>query len=447
MNPKEKKEVIPEPPQKAWFLNGGALYLTVIDKTGEYWFCHGFTGKPIFQKQVEGVFPRRLQLRDGQPIAIVGVPKKEALAAAPVLSAHDLYTEINTHLRKYVDAPDIERELFIYYILYSWIYMKSNTSPYLRFIGDTGNGKTRMHKVCGDLCFYPVKAGGASSPSGIMRLQERWHGTLLVDEADLRDSGTTNELVKYLNLGFEKGQYFIKSDKDDPRNQDIFDPFSPKVIAMRTPFSDNATEGRLLSFSPRETRRKDLPILLPNSYDAEVEALQARIALFTMANFERVDGERLIDLSEMLIEPRLKQLALPLSIVLQLFPDGEERFREYMIERQKEIKRVRASSYEGLVFNSVLESATNNPLRMSPTEIAEITGLKTAKQASRVLHSIHFKTEVVTTDKSKRILVVPDALTWTGICQRYYYSDQTLDIPECPESLRSIRWVDEQQTL
>jgi acyl-[acyl carrier protein]--UDP-N-acetylglucosamine O-acyltransferase len=57
------------------------------------------------------------------------------------------------------------------------------------------------------------------------------------------------QVTKYLNLGFERGQYYILSDKQDPRSQDYFDAFSPKVLAMREPFHDNATEGRLLSVS------------------------------------------------------------------------------------------------------------------------------------------------------------------------------------------------------
>ena len=75
-----------------------------------------------------------------------------------------------------------------------------------------------------------------------MRFHERWKGTLVIDESDLK-GGTENAMIKFLNTGFEKGKYLILSDKNDPNRQQIFDPFGPKVIAMREPFGDNATEG------------------------------------------------------------------------------------------------------------------------------------------------------------------------------------------------------------
>jgi hypothetical protein len=215
---------------------------------------------------------------------------------------------------------------------------------------------------------------------------------------------------------------------------------------MRQPFQDNATEGRLLSFSPKETQRKDIPILLPVKYDQEVEQLRAKIALFIMAHFEKIDGEKIINIpDDLVIEPRLKQLALPLSIILQLFPDGKTQFIKYLKSRQQEIKRVRASSYEGMVFNSVLEYVTANPTRITAASIYEKAGVKTPTALSRVLHSIGFKTELVRQDKVMRILVIPDERTWTNICQRYYYSDETKDNPPIPESLQSQHWIKPQQ--
>jgi len=450
--PSEPKQKVMERP---FFINGGSLYLSCRDKTGAYFFVHGFTGKPIFQQTVEGLTPRKLQERDGTTVDIVGMPTREAIESAPILDAKALFQLIDTHITKYIDAPQIDRELFTYYILFSWFYPKVNTSPYLRFIADTGNGKSRMQRVVGNLCFFPIKAGGASTPSGIMRIKERWNGTLIIDEADLRESTTTNELIKYLNLGFEKGQFFIKSDKDNPREQDVFDPFCPKIIAMRKPFQDNATEGRLLSFTPKETQRTDIPFVLPACYDDEVRELQGTIARFILANWEKVDGEKTIDIQNLPIEPRLKQIALPLSIVLQLFPDGEARFREYLIKRQQEVKRTRSESWEGMIFNDVLDWAKEQPDTINEQEIPFITStmikdrlsLKSAKQATSSLLSIGFKSELVRLGKKVvRKLVVPDEQTWKAITQRYHFSD-SLEVPICPESLKGNHWIIRQATL
>lgn len=243
---------------------------------------------------------------------------------------------------------------------------------------------------------------------------------------------------QYLNLGFEKGQYFIKTDKDNPKEQDIFDPFGPKVIAMRHPFQDNATEGRLLSFTPKETSRTDIPIILPEEYNNEVDGLRAALAIFVMKKWAIVDGEKIIDLRELAIEPRLKQLALPLSIVLQLFPDGKSRLQTYLKERQKEIKRTRATSLEGMVFNSVLDwvqDQRDENGHLIAAEVKDRCGLRSATAATKILHGIGFKTELIREGKRIRVLVVPDRNTWNGIIQRYYFSDND-EKPECPKQLR-----------
>jgi len=99
-----------------------------------------------------------------------GVPRARlGRWAAPLLSPIDLYTRLDQHIKKYCDMPDRDRELCIYYCLYSWFYTKCPTSPYLRFLGDTGKGKSRLTEVVSDLCFYPIKATGSSTTSGLMR--------------------------------------------------------------------------------------------------------------------------------------------------------------------------------------------------------------------------------------------------------------------------------------
>jgi hypothetical protein len=439
------KEIKAKEIECPYFQKGGSLYLSCRDKNGDYYFVQWVDGKPVFQQSVDEKIPRKVPLRDGVPVDIIGIPEKEAIEAAPLLSATDLYRKIEGHVIRYLDALPLDRELFIYYLLFTWFTPKVNTTPYLRFIADTGNGKSRMQCVIGDLCFYPIKAGGASTPAGIMRLKEKWNGTLLIDEADLRESTATNELIKYLNLGFERWQYFIKSDKNDPKQQDIFDPFGPKVIAMRRPFQDNATEGRLLSFSPKETTRTDIPFILPASYEQEVRELRAAIAIFVLNQWEKVDGENMINIRDLPIEPRLKQLALPLSIILQIFPDGAGRFRDYLIGRQQELKRIRASSLEGMVFNCVLEwvqDQRDTKGHLAASDIKDECGQKTPNSVTRILHSIGFKTDVIKEGKTRRVLVVPDERTWTNIIQRYYFTDDAKNrVPTCPEQLRSKDWV------
>jgi len=192
-----------------------------------------------------------------------------------------------------------------------------------------------------------------------MRTNEWWHGTLVIDEADI-SGDKENRVIKYLNLGFEYGKYFILSDKNDPKQQEVFDPFSPKIIGMREHFRDNATEGRLLSISPRETTDDNIPKILDKAYYKESAAIQNYIARFVLEYWSTVDGEKMLSFGGLGIEPRLQQLAMPLSIIFQLWEDGNETFKNYILNRQKELKKDRAQSRQGSMFNLVYAVAKGN---------------------------------------------------------------------------------------
>ncbi len=457
-----------EPPKKTlpYFELDGRLYLDVGDESGRYWFAHlDEAGALAFSATVTGadgiaIVPRQLDRHpdSGEVVPIVGIPSREAMADALGLEPATLYTGIDRHLSRYVDAPPRDRELFVYYILYSWLYRKCTTAPYLRFLADTGKGKSRFLRTVSDLCFYPVAAGGSSTTSGIMRYHEKWPGTLRIDESDLQ-GGADNPMIKYLNLGFEAGQFYIMTNKNDPARQEYFDPFGPKVIAMREPFGDVATEGRVLSFSPRETQRSDIPVELDAPYFEAVRMLRAHIARFMLERWPCVDGARMIDLSGVEVEPRLKQMIRPLSLVLQLFPDGEARILAYLKERQIEIRRERAASFDGLCFNLAVkladgaEDVRNDPKfakyyrrdgalqAVEPRMVAALLGTKT-QAVSGALRRIGFKTtdtkitfeDVADADegeqgaiqkKTRTVLkaTVPDEKTWREMVSRYYFEE------------------------
>ncbi|MCX6690815.1 MAG: primase alpha helix C-terminal domain-containing protein, partial [Methanoregula sp.] len=134
---------------RPFIIDDGRIYLSCVNEKNDYSFVHHDGEKLVFDQTYNGVFPRKLQVKDGMPVAIVGLLSRESLEETQLTTAPELYAAIDTHLKKYLDAPDIDRQLFIYYILYSWFYLKTNTAPYLRFLADTGNGKSRMQRVTG----------------------------------------------------------------------------------------------------------------------------------------------------------------------------------------------------------------------------------------------------------------------------------------------------------
>lgn len=424
-------------------MDNGQIYQTLSIQEGRY-----------------DINPQTLPAKNGSYVPIVGVPIWEFIDEAPDVETAELFELLHNHMKKYIDAPDTDMEMFIHFILFTWFYKKLNTTPYLRFIGDTGKGKSRFLRVVSDLCFYPMTMEGSSTISAISRFKEQWNGTLKIDETDI-NGGTENSMIKYLNLGFEEGHYIAKTDVTNFKEQEFFDPFCPKVIAMRKPFLDNATEGRLLSFTPRETSRKDIPSNLPPEYNENVDKIRGVITRFVLKNWNNVDPNNLIDCNDMEIEARLKQLTIPLSLTLQLLPDGEERFKEYIARRQDEVKEVRSQSWEGTIFNYVFAlangedephpdfaqySTDDGVAAVTPAMVAKHIGAST-KAISQALGSIGMTTEQTTVrlqtgSKKVRQYVVPDENIWRGIVQRYYYTDEESEDknPECPEVLKSRRY-------
>jgi len=54
----------------------------------------------------------------------------------------------------------------------------------------------------GSVCFRPVSASGAATPSPIFRILDRFRGTLILDGADFKDSSAWVEMGKVLNNGY-----------------------------------------------------------------------------------------------------------------------------------------------------------------------------------------------------------------------------------------------------
>jgi len=444
------------------------IFLEIRKKEGEYCFAFFDEGKIKLANKVEiggkTYLPRPLPKIEGEEIAFVGMPDEKILEAR-LLTPEALFNKIFKHLSKYIDLPPLDMELCAYYILFTWFYPKVKTLAYLRFLGDTGKGKSRCLKIVGDISFYPVYASGCSTFSGIARQQEKWRGTLIIDEADF-PGGKENQIIKYLNLGFEAENFFVMSDKRNPKKQEFFNPFSPKIMAMREPFKDVALEGRLLSISPHETQKKEIPIILPDEYEREVQELRNELALFTLYHWKGIDGRNMDKFEDLEIEPRLKQLAMPLSVIFQIWKEGLSLFKEYLIKRQRELKKVRAQSWEGTVVNLVLSIAKGEEdlssefgEYYSPSqEISAITpsmvakALKTSpKIVTTTLTSVGFEVEkkwitLQKIDKKVKKVVraycVPDEKTWREIISRYYLPEGGEEkIPDIPKVLKAKKFI------
>jgi len=337
-------------------------------------------------------------------------------------SVHDLIAEIKEFSYKYVDIPDDFRTFSAYYILLTWVYDRGNTIPYLRFMGDTGCGKSRALDVFAQLCYNYIPVNGAANSAPIYRIIEKWRGTLGFEEGDFKRSDETNELIKVINCGWERGRPIIRCKKNKPDMINFFDPYCPKVFATRKPFEDAATEGRCLTNIMQETTHHNIPSLLPTSFYEEAKAIRNKLLCFRLKNYKKIDPDNILPLPNSL-EPRLRQLATPLSMVFSENNDDWKMFIEFLVEYQRQLKEIRLMSTAGQVLQQVVDFANDaNKEFIICKDVADALKLP-LKQVSDSLRGLGFTT--VPTHKQvngKRKSVRPICISeknWERLVNRY----------------------------
>ncbi|QGT99296.1 hypothetical protein SYNTR_0703 [Candidatus Syntrophocurvum alkaliphilum] len=300
-------------------------------------------------------------------------------------NTQQLINDIEVHIYKYLDLSDNFRKFAAYYVLLSWLYDRFRTIPYLRAIGDTGVGKSRFLDVIGGLCYKPISASGCVTPAPMYRLIRRWAGTLIIDEADLKNSDEYSEIVTILNCGFETNRPVIRSTKDNPDKVQFLPTYGPKILATRRRFQDAALEARCLTEIMTETARDDIPVVLGKEFYQEEENLRNKLLLFRLNNYFSVDPDQKVNLDLKGIEPRLRQISSAFSSLFANEPSVLKDYKEFIGKHQQEVIEQRLGSPAGqvvekmfMVMNSLYKKEglkNGDILNITSTDIADRTGL------------------------------------------------------------------------
>ncbi|HYD25212.1 MAG TPA: hypothetical protein VEB68_10470 [Croceibacterium sp.] len=263
----------------------------------------------------------RLELPDGQ-VLVPYAPDNNLLTTGAVVlpsaigryeAKAELLADIKAFLHRHVDLSPLFEDIAAHYVLFSWVYDAFQEAPMLRLSGEFGSGKTRGLLAIGSLCHKAFFASGASTTSPIFHIIDAFGGTLALDEADLRLSDKTADLVKILNNGTTRGLPVLRTmtNRHKELNPTAFRVFGPKIVAMRGTFDDEALESRFID-EVMGTRplRSDIPLATPESLRSEARSLRDRLLAWRFAERRTLA----IDLSRAIegLSPRGNQMALPL---------------------------------------------------------------------------------------------------------------------------------------
>jgi len=276
-----------------------------------------FTGGEI-------TYENNIEILDGwiiKPLSARGNIVKKKLVLFPIKAEEyqdneELLKEIQGFIHKYIQVNPVYEKMAAFYVLFTWVHDRFNELPYLRALGDWGTGKTRALKTIGSLCYKPIFAAGAVTASPIFRILDITHGTLVMDEADFKISGSWAEIIKILNCGYQKDIPVLRSESTgrtfEPR---AFSVYGPKIIATRKRFDDQALESRCLTEEMQKMTRGDIPFNLADGFWEEAAQIRNKLLLWRFKNFSKIKLKP--ELADRSIEPRLNQIMIPLLSIIE----------------------------------------------------------------------------------------------------------------------------------
>ena len=346
-----------------------------------------------------------------------------------------LLREVEAYIFRYLDVSHGFRKCAGYYILFTWLYDRFSTLPYLRSLGDTGTGKSRGLDVIGGLCYKPTMVSGCITPAPIYRMLNRWNGTMILDEADLQNSDEYSEVIKILNCGFERGRPVIRAVKDNPDKLQFLPTFGPKVFATRKRFKDPALEARCLTEIMVETTRDDIPATLTSKFYKEQAELRNKLLLFRLRNYEKINPEEAIPLNLHGIEPRLRQISAGFASLFAGQPEVLADYQAFIQHHQRELIEHRAATTIGQVVEQLFaltESHTNVTIvtlatgeKLLPISSGDIAlPLNMTPQAvGQILKTLGLQTKLTKIEGVPKRCIVDDAVKLDTLKRRYIPSE------------------------
>lgn len=267
-------------------------------------------------------------------------------------STAKLVERIRAFIHRYVELDPLFERISVYYGLFSWVYDLFDVVPYIHIIADVGTAKSRYLKTIGSICYKPIFCAGALTSAPIFRFIEKYKGSFIVDDLDLKDSELTSDIIKILNCGFMQGLPILRcvgqGTNQEPK---AFNAFGIKIIASRDEMQDTAFESRCLKYWMKPRTRDDIPLNLPmKEFEEEALNIRNQLLMWRFKNYKQVKLKTIFDNNS--IEDRLNQIMSPLASVID-DPELIKDFKKFIKEYNREIIIDRGMSFEAEVVEEM----------------------------------------------------------------------------------------------
>lgn len=175
---------------------------------------------------------------------------------------------------------------------YGPFYVKAveRFAPILRATGPSESGKKRLLTVCRFTTYRAMYFLKTNRVPSIARTLDPWPGaTLLLDEADVRDSSESSDLIEFLNSradGAVMPRYSTESG-----SVQYLSSFGTTVVAIRKAYDDDGFNSRGVPLKA-ETTSRDIDLIPPADWVVRARRLQRQLLLFRVRLLARArDGK------------------------------------------------------------------------------------------------------------------------------------------------------------
>ena len=139
-----------------------------------------------------------------------------------------------------------------------------------------------------------------------------------------------------------------------------FDVFSPKIITSRYPFKDIALESRIISILMRQTKRKDIVIMLDESFWEQAHTIRNFLLMYRFKNLN-IPQTKIDEVQWQSIEPIVRQTLIPLFSTIRTESVKDE-FVAFAKEYQESVNIDRGLESDSVIAEKLVDLLENNDI-------------------------------------------------------------------------------------
>jgi putative DNA primase/helicase len=212
------------------------------------------------------------------PIAVV-----EPLPWPDSVDGAELLEDIASIFSKYISLPAEDATVLALWTALTYLSDHFFVLPMLVITSPEKRcGKTLVMELLQGLCLRAIPASNISAAS-IFRIVERYHPTLLIDEADTF-LGEYEELKGIINSGHRRSFAFVVRCEGDQNEPKKFSTWCPKAIALIGSIADTLEDRSIHIEMKRKTDEDEIAPLRSDRIAGELDPLRRKLARWTRDN-------------------------------------------------------------------------------------------------------------------------------------------------------------------